>query len=161
MLRVNLGCSDDHKSGYVNVDIAPPADVVCDLRERWPFEDSSVDELYAHDVAEHMNQIWFMNEAFRVLKPGGKLDLAVPAIALEDGRVNPGAFCDPTHISWWSLDTRYYYNVEYNNPQGERGRLGPAYGIKALFRGAWRMYEYGNGPEKRSKITAILEAVKA
>lgn len=160
MLRLNLGASDHRMSGYMSVDIAPPADVVCDLREPWPWGDSTVDDIYAHDVAEHMNQIWFMNEAFRVLRPGGKLDLAVPAVALADGRVNPGAFCDPTHVSWWSLDTKYYYNVEWNNPQGERGRLGPAYGIKALFKGEWKMIEYGAGPEKRSKVLAILEAVK-
>lgn len=160
MLRLNLGASDDRKAGYVSVDIAPPADVVCDLRNRWPWDDGTVDDIYAHDVAEHMNQIWFMNEAHRVLKPGGRLDLAVPAVALADGSVNPGAFCDPTHVSWWSLDTRYYFNVEWDNPQGERGRFGPAYGITALFKGEWKMYEYGTGPERRSKITAILEAVK-
>lgn len=160
MLRLNLGASDHRMAGYLSVDIAPPADVVCDLRERWPWGDGTVDDIYAHDVAEHMNQIWFMNEAHRVLRPGGKLDLAVPAVALADGRVNPGAFCDPTHVSWWSLDTRYYFNVEWNNPQGERGRLGPAYGITALFRGAWKMHEYGAADERRSKITAVLEAVK-
>ena len=99
-------------------------------------------------------------EAGAVLRPGGKLDLAVPAVALADGRVNPGAFADPTHVSWWSLDTRYYFGEEWNHPRGERGRLGPAYGIAALFRGEWRMIEYGAGPEKRSKILAILEAVK-
>ena len=63
-------------------------------------------------------------------------------------------------MSYWTLDDRYYFNEEWNNPEGERGRLGPAYGIKALFRGEWRLIEYGSGPERRAKIIAKLEAVK-
>ena len=180
MLRLNLGCSDDHKAGYVNVDCAPPADVVTDLCLRWPWEDSTVDEIYAHDVFEHLwdrasgrmgnhGKIWALNEAWRVLTSGGKLDMAVPSVILSDGRMNPGAFADPTHVSFWTPDDRYYFLEEWNNPQGERGRLGPAYGIKALFRplsfkvhdyGYWKLHEYGMGHERRSKILAMLEAVK-
>lgn len=160
-MKLNLGCSDHVKPGFIGVDIAPPADIVADLRNQWPFEDSSVDEIYAHDVLEHLPQIWGMNEAHRVLKPGGKLDLAVPAVALGDGRINPGAFCDPTHISWWSPDTIYYFDERWNNPKGERGRLGPAYGITALFRAKlWELKEYGQAHERRSKLYGILEAVK-
>lgn len=160
-MKLNLGCNDAHKMGFVNVDVAPPADLIADLRTPWPWEDSSVDEICAHDVFEHLNQIWVMNEAHRVLKAGGCLDLAVPAVALADGRLNPGAFCDPTHISWWSLDAIYYFDERWNNPQGERGRLGPAYGIKALFRThKWELVEYGAPHERRSKIVALLEAVK-
>jgi SAM-dependent methyltransferase len=160
-LRLNLGCCDDHRAGYVNVDCAPPADRIADLNERWPYEDSSVDEIYAHDVFEHLHsKVWAMNEAHRVLKPGGLLDLAVPCVMLADGSVNPGAFADPTHRTFWTVDDRYYFNEEWNNPQGERGRLGPAYGITALFRGEWRAVEYGEGAERRSKIIARLEAVK-
>jgi SAM-dependent methyltransferase len=161
MVKLNLGCSDDHKPGYLNVDCAPPADVITDLNDRWPWPDSSVDEIFAHDVFEHLHsKIWALNEAHRVLKPGAKLDLAVPAVMLSDGRVNPGAFCDPTHRTFWTLDDRYYFGEAWNNPQGERGRLGPAYGITALFRGAWKLWEYGNGAERRAKVVAMLEAVK-
>lgn len=169
-LRLNLGCSDDHKSGFVNVDIAEPADVVTDLNGRWPWDDGVVDEIYAHDVFEHVTgylqgssvsgKIWPMNEAWRVLKPGGILDLAVPCVMLADGRVNPGAFADPTHRTFWTVDDRYYFMEEWNHPGGERGRLGPAYGIEALFSGEWGMFEYGASHERRSKIVARLVAVK-
>lgn len=162
MLRLNLGCSDYHLPGYVNVDIAPPADVVADLRERWPWGDSEVQEIVAFDVFEHLPSIIHtLNEAHRVLAAGGRLHFKVPAVALADGRVNPGAFCDPTHRSFWHQDVRYYFCEQWNNPQGERGRLGAAYGITALFRERqWGLVEYGQGAEKRSKIDAILEAVK-
>lgn len=145
----------------MSVDICEPADVVTDLRNPFPWSDGEVDEIYAHDVLEHLPQIHGLNECWRVLKPGGLLDIAVPALTLADGRVNPGAFCDPTHVSWWSLDTRYYFCEEWNHEGGERGRLGPAYGIRALFRPRkWELMEYGLPNERRSKIVGILEAVK-
>lgn len=162
-MKLNLGCNDAHLSGYLNVDMAQPADYVCDLRQPWPWETSSVEQIIAYDVFEHLPQIHAMNEAHRVLKPGGMLDLKVPAVALADGRINPGAWCDPTHISFWHPDTKYYYGEEWNNPQGERGRLGPspAYGITALFRiHKWDLVEYGSGHELRSKIAGLLEALK-
>lgn len=167
--RLNLGCSDDHKAGYLNVDRAGPADLIVDLGGPWPWPDSSADEIFAHDVFEHLDnlafrgnrgKIWAMNEAWRVLKPGGKLDLVVPCVALADGKVNLGAFADPTHVSFWTADDRYYFLEEWNNPRDERGRLGPAYGIRALFKGTWVVRDYGSEGGRRSKIFAQLEAVK-
>lgn len=161
-LKLNLGCSDDHRPGFLNVDIAKPADVIADLNGRWPWEDGTVEHILAFDVLEHLySKIWAMNEAHRVLEPGGVLDLAVPCVMLSDGRVNPGAFADPTHHTFWTLDDRYYFCEEWNNPQGERGRLGPAYGITALFSVVrWEAIDYGAGREQRSKLYGKLVAVK-
>lgn len=182
-MKLNLGCSDDHKAGYINIDSVKPADQIVDLCRTWPWENSSVDEIYAKDVFEHLEggvpnyfgtgpaisythrgnrgKIWAMNESHRVLKPGSILEFLVPAVCLGDGRVNPGAFADPTHVSFWTADDKYYFCTPWNNPQGERGRLGPAYGITALFDIVkWEVQEYGLTHERRSKIHAILKAVK-
>jgi SAM-dependent methyltransferase len=162
MLRLNLGCSNDHRQGFVNVDIAQPADELVDLARPWPWPDDSVEHILAFDVLEHLpSKIVALNEAYRVLEPGGLLELAVPCVMLADGRVNPGAFADPTHQTYWTMDDRYYFCEEWNNPEGERGRLGPAYGITALFRPKrWELVEYGKPAERRSKIFGLLEAVK-
>ncbi len=60
--------------------------VYMDLRGKWKFEDSSVDAIYSSHVYEHLNHedgLHFLQEAFRVLKPEGKLRLVVPSIKAE------------------------------------------------------------------------------
>jgi hypothetical protein len=56
-VRLNLGCSDRHLDGFVNVDIAPPADQIVDLAGPWPWPDSSVEEVMALDVCEHIGDM--------------------------------------------------------------------------------------------------------
>lgn len=169
-VRLNLGCSDDRRAGYIGVDIAPPADCIVDLSQKWPWRDGSIDEIYAKDVLEHVDnaefrgnrgKIWVMNESHRCLRPGGILEFLVPVVLMNDGRVNPGAFADPTHISFWTPDDKYYFCSHWNNPQGERGRLGLAYGITALFHlFKWDVTEYGLSYERRAKLHAVLVAIK-
>lgn len=80
------------------------ADVITNLEESWPFEDGSVGVIRASHIFEHLRDpIHAMNEAFRVLAPGGWLLLEVPST---DGR---GAFQDPTHVSFWNENSFWYY----------------------------------------------------
>ena len=51
-MKLNLGACDRPFEGYLSVDRMEPADVVTDLNERWPWEDSTVDEVLAFDVFE-------------------------------------------------------------------------------------------------------------
>src|SRR5882724_2380536 len=75
-----------------------------DLDERWPLEDNSVGVIRAYDAIEHLkNPIHTMNEAYRVLAPGGLFLILVPST---DGR---GAFQDPTHVSFWNQNSFWYY----------------------------------------------------
>jgi SAM-dependent methyltransferase len=89
--------------GFESVDLAN-AQINTDLNERWPFEDNSVGVIRAHDAIEHLrNPIHTMNEAYRVLAHGGMFDILVPST---DGQ---GAFCDPTHVSFWNYRSFRYY----------------------------------------------------
>ncbi len=89
--------------GFTTVDLMD-ADVIADLNKPWPFPDSSVGVLRASHVFEHLKDpVHAMNEAFRVLAPGGWLLIEVPST---DGR---GAFQDPTHVSFWNENSFWYY----------------------------------------------------
>lgn len=149
-MKLNLGCSDGHVSGFTNVDICPPADQLVDLSKPWPWETGSVDYIRAHDIIEHLpNQILTMNEAWRVLKPGAVFDIVVPTT---DGR---GAFQDPQHCSFWNRNSFFYYTA--GDPHRER--FGTAYGVQARFRVlADQLDQLRDGVVK---LTVILEAVKA
>lgn len=83
-MRLNLGCGTDVRSGYVNVDMRrlPGVDVVHDLLSfPWPFLDSSADEVLMLDFFEHIpyrRNAAVLDEAWRVLSPGGVLVVQVP-----------------------------------------------------------------------------------
>lgn len=89
--------------GYESVDRAN-ASITADLDQRWPFEDNSVGVIRAHDAIEHLrSHVHTFNEAYRVLSHGGMFDILVPS---SDGQ---GAFCDPSHISFWNYRSFRYY----------------------------------------------------
>ncbi len=102
--KIDLGGAIDAPPGYRVLDQYGPDP--CDLEKRWPVISGSVGVLRAHDVLEHLHDpVHAMNEAYRVLAPGGFFMISVPST---DGK---GAFCDPTHVSFWNdLSLRYYTN---------------------------------------------------
>lgn len=144
-MKLNLGCCDAHVRDFVNVDRVPPAGQIVDLaRAPWPWEDSSVEAIRAHDIIEHLpDKIQTMNEIWRVLKPGGRADIVVPTI---DG---PGAWQDPTHVSFWHRNSFFYFTAG----DAHRERFGDAYGVKARFRVLEEQYSI-------IKLRIVLGAVK-
>ena len=111
-LRVDIGCGDRKPDNFVGVDVCPGlgVDIVADLNQRFPFPDNSVDELRAYDTIEHLvDRIHTMNEIWRICKPGAKVDILVPST---DGR---GAFQDPTHVSFWNINSFLYYCIDFPN----------------------------------------------
>ena len=80
--RLNVGCSVHPLLYFVNLDEDPNA--IADLYQHVPpipFEDGSLDEIYAGHFLEHLsrpNAALFLAECFRCLAPGGKLGVVVP-----------------------------------------------------------------------------------
>ena len=147
-MRLNLGCCDAPLQGYVNVDLVPaPGVLAADLRQPWPWPDSSVDQVRAWDVIEHLpDKIFTMNELWRVLRPGGVADIAVPTT---DGT---GAWQDPTHVSFWNRRSFLYYEAQ--NPYRER--FAASYGITAKFRTVLESLEQTvDGPRLHIQLRAV------
>lgn len=166
-MRLNLGCSSDLRGGdWLNVDIAPdarrssgtatafdvqPGDYLqADLALPWPWDDSSVDEIYAADIFEHIGdlpvsisdalrvydtisrppyrhwsgRIHVMNESWRVVKPGGILTMECP-----DAAKGAGQWQDPTHTTPWTPNGLQYFT----DGSPAHKRFAAAYGITARF----------------------------
>lgn len=80
--RLNLGCGEDYKDGYLNVDWSreTKADIVFDLNQLpYPFPDSHFDEILAYHILEHLDKpVAIMRELHRILSPQGLLHIKVP-----------------------------------------------------------------------------------
>ncbi len=155
-MRLNLGANDRRVDGFVSVDICEPADQIVDLRQDWPWGDSTVEEVLAFDVFEHIkDKRHTMNELWRVLVPGGIARIQVP-----HGTDGDGGICDPTHESLWSTSDFEYYHpgiAEY-----DRFHTSPYYGIRSAFRvlSMTKTRHERNWGGYVMEINAVIEAVK-
>ncbi len=97
MRILNLGAGNRIIPGAVNHDIVkhrPEIEVVHDLNVLpWPWPDNSFDAISARAVLEHLSHtlIVSLNECWRILAPGGTLDLKLPYWKHDH------SFDDPTH----------------------------------------------------------------
>lgn len=84
-MRLNLGCQLHYFEGWTNIDIVGDdkdwkVDIVADVT-KLPFEDNSVDFIYAGHLVEHFYPNTLpdvIKEWKRVLKPGGRLVIVTP-----------------------------------------------------------------------------------
>ena len=104
---LDVGCGLNKRSGAIGVDRNPrtAADVLADIdRGGLPFRDSSVAAVFLVHVIEHLGDvIRTVEEAHRVLRPGGRLVIETPHCS------DASSFADPTH-RWHlnSLSFRYF-----------------------------------------------------
>lgn len=111
-MKLLLGCGDERRAGWVHHDRWPRAgvDVAHDLeRVPWPWRDGTATCVEARHVLEHLsNTVAFMDECWRILKPGGELRVAVPDWRSEN------AWRDPTHVRAFHVDAFAYFDPETN-----------------------------------------------
>lgn len=133
-MKLDLGCGgipEKQKKGFIGVDVADYLDkypagqfMQADLFYSIPFDDDSIEEVYASHFIEHIPQdrvIWFFNEIYRILILGGIFEIFVPPTS---GR---GAFCDPTHRSYWNDLSFQYFDMNWCRTLSE------SYGIRCDF----------------------------
>ena len=76
--------------------------------EAWPWDDNSIEEIHASHFLEHLTQTeraHFMNEAYRVLQPGGKVTVITPHWA------SNRAYGDITH-KWPAVSEMFFYYLK-------------------------------------------------
>lgn len=114
-IKIDLGAGMVRQEGWTSIDKyqqGDSVDIVMDLdnpRMKLPFKDNSVDEIKAHHVLEHIDNLFHLiNECYRVLIFNGHMDIIVPL-----GYV--AAFGDPSHVRAFSETSFHYFT---SNPPG-------------------------------------------
>lgn len=126
-IKVDLCCGERKPDGFVGVDCyaGGKVDIVHDLNQGFPFEDSVATYVRGYDAIEHLRDpLKTMNEIWRICQNGAVVELMVPST---DGR---GAFQDPTHVSFWNENSFMYYSVDFPDYLAHA----KIYGFKGAFR---------------------------
>jgi predicted SAM-dependent methyltransferase len=109
-LKLDLGCGKNKQAGFIGVDSIAfeGVDIVHDVRQPWPWQDNTVEEVHSSHFVEHLTnveRIHFWNELGRVMKKGAQARIITPHWS------NACAYGDPTHqwppMSEWAV---YYLN---------------------------------------------------
>jgi len=133
-LRLDLGSGPRPKDGFKGVDIVPG---VTDFEwnlcggTRWPWDDNSVDELHSSHFIEHIDAwslnlaeahqkphridalYYFLDEAFRIAKPGAVFTVIWPALQ------SVRAFQDPTHRRFIPAESTIYWSIDGRKAMGQ------------------------------------------
>lgn len=127
-LRLNLGCGEKRKPGYINVDKFGSPDILHDLETfPWPWEDNSVLEVMLHHVLEHLGEstavyLRIIKELYRICKAGAKIQIIVPHPRHDD------FLNDPTHVRVVTPDGLLLFskkkNIEWINGGHANSPLG-------------------------------------
>lgn len=118
MKKLNLGCGNDYREGWVNLDKNKKfkADIYSDIEKRLPFKSNTFDYIYSEHVLEHINNlIPLMRELRRISKNEAVIEIRVPhALSI-------AAYQDPTHVRFFTYQTFDYFTskslVDYGFPK--------------------------------------------
>jgi hypothetical protein len=119
-IKIDIGCGKNKKEGFKGVDIIPfeDVDIVMDAgKDKWPFEDGSVDEVHSSHFVEHLlpeERIHFVNELHRVLKnpeyTNGTLSKGFATIIVPHW-ASQRAYGDMTH-KWPPVSEFWFYYLD-------------------------------------------------
>jgi hypothetical protein len=142
---INLNLSEfDVPSGYK---VLTPGNAKNKFKE---YQDNSVGIIRSIDTLKNFdNAIDIMNECWRVLTHGGFFFIEVPST---DGK---GAWCDPTHKTYWN-DRSFKYYTEV----GLRSYIEPECYCRFLNIRVDNILKYDNVPYVRAHLIAIKNDIK-
>lgn len=111
MKRLDLGCGNKVREGFIGVDRLPlpGVQVVHDLNIfPYPFRDSEIDEIWMDNVLEHVKDpVRAMEEVFRISRNRAEVTVSVPFFR------SAYAFIDPTHKNFFSAHWFAYFDPRH------------------------------------------------
>lgn len=131
-MKINIGAGDTKLEGYVTLDydaLSNP-DYQLDIeKDRFPFEDNTVETVVAHHILEHLGEGYFhcLQEIYRVCKHGAIVDIRVPHPR------HDSFLADPTHRRPITVVGLQLFSKKFNKHCREQGyassRLGDYFGV--------------------------------
>jgi hypothetical protein len=107
--KLNLGCGEDYKEWYWNVDFHDhfKVDQVLDLNKLpYPFEANTFDEILAYHILEHLNNPFdIMKELHRISKHNAIIHIKVPHFSR--------GFTHSEHKAGFDVTFPYYFNPSF------------------------------------------------
>jgi SAM-dependent methyltransferase len=132
MRKLNVGCGEFRKDGYVNLDIRADvgAEIVHDLQVfPYPIPDNEFDLVEADHVLEHLSDPFMvMKELHRITKRGGVVVIRAPHFSR--------GFSHPEHKRGFDVSFPLYFE-----PRFKGGYQGVAFEVKEV-RLAWFAQKY-------------------
>lgn len=131
-MKLNLGCGNKAKPGFVGVDRFPceAAAVLCDLSGRLPFRSDSVEEFWIDNAIEHVpDASLLMSEIARIGKSGARVTVRTPHFSSQ------ASWRDPTHVQHFS-----YFSMDHFEKPSARHYTGGG------FRVLGRKLSFAGGP---------------
>jgi len=92
MKKIHFGCGWNFLEGWDNTDMVIPPNLtkeqeqrikIIDVTQTLPYESDSVDFIFHEHMIEHIDEVdgySFLNECYRILKPGGVMRISCPSI---------------------------------------------------------------------------------
>ena len=112
MRKLNLGCGEDYRGGFVNVDMRKDvkADKVVDFEKGLPFKDNTFDYVYSRHVIEHLHPEklkFVIDEIHRICKDGAIVEFHAPHFS-----------CGKTYMSYDHLIPISYFTFDCKDFSG-------------------------------------------
>lgn len=131
MIKLNLGSGNKKYSEFINIDDDPNTNPdylinLDDINIHLPFKDSSVDEIKAHHILEHIGDgyIPLLKEIYRICKNGALIDVLVPH------HQHDIFYDDPTHKRPITVSGMYLFSKKFNIQDIERKGSSSTLGLK-------------------------------
>jgi len=110
MRTLDIGCGPNKAPGAIGLDHHPDsaADVLADFEHgHFPFAEESFDRIICSHVIEHVrNPVRLMEECWRVLKPGGTLQVRTPHYT------HWTSWGDPTHFHHFASQALHHFTQQ-------------------------------------------------
>jgi predicted SAM-dependent methyltransferase len=147
--KLHIGAGHNRLPGWLNTDRDPNSGAVyLDAAKPFPFEDETFDYVYSEHLIEHLPYeagVSMLEECRRILKPGGRIRIATPAMEQIVGlqSASPGGI-EERYARW--LTESYFPNAAEDR--------WATYAINQAFRGWGHQFLYD-----RKTLAAVLEKV--